>query len=124
MPHEIKGQGIYAYVTPVAGIEGDDELRADLRSRGHVFRGRSDNEVILHLYAEYGAACVDHLVGMFAFAIWDVRERTLFLARDRIEYAVLGGAIINRLLVKRDVEKIFSYRHHRLKEIFPPPDVE
>ena len=46
------------------------------------------------------------------------------LVRDRIEYAVLGGAIINRLLVKRDVEKIFSYRHHRLKEIFPPPDVE
>ena len=46
------------------------------------------------------------------------------LARDRIEYAVLGGAIINRLLVKRDIEKIFSYRHHRLKEIFPSPDVE
>jgi asparagine synthase (glutamine-hydrolysing) len=79
-------------------IYNHNELRADLRSRGHVFRGRSDNEVILHLYAEYGAACVDHLVGMFAFAIWDVHERTLFLARDRIGekplyYAEAGGVL-------------------------------
>ncbi len=60
------------------------DLRADLERRGRIFRGHSDNEVILHLYAEYGAACVEHLVGMFAFAIWDTSRRTLFLARDRI----------------------------------------
>ena len=60
------------------------ELRAKLEKRGRVFRGHSDNEVILHLYAEYGPACVEHIVGMFAFAIWDAGRRTLFLARDRI----------------------------------------
>jgi asparagine synthase (glutamine-hydrolysing) len=72
------------------------QLRADMEARGRVFRSRSDNEVILHLYAEYGPACVEHLVGMFAFAIWDVKQRTLFLARDRIGekplyYARAGG---------------------------------
>ena len=43
------------------------------------------------------------------------------LVRDRIEYAVVGGSIINRLLVKPDLDRIFSYRHAKLEEIFPPP---
>ena len=59
-------------------------LRRGLEGRGHAFKGRSDNEVILPLYAEHGARCVGHLRGMFAFAIWDRRARTLLLARDRI----------------------------------------
>jgi len=46
------------------------------------------------------------------------------LARDRVEYAVLGGSIINRMLVRRDLEKIFDYRHQRLEEIFPPVELE
>ena len=46
------------------------------------------------------------------------------LARDRVEYGILGGSIINRLLVQPDLEKIFAYRHQRLKEIFPTRDVE
>src|SRR5216110_1947254 len=59
-------------------------LRAELEARGRRFRTRSDTEVILGAYAEYGEECVAHLHGMFAFAIWDGSRRTLFLARDRL----------------------------------------
>ncbi|HLM02137.1 MAG TPA: asparagine synthase (glutamine-hydrolyzing), partial [Pyrinomonadaceae bacterium] len=60
------------------------ELRAELEKRGHRFYTKSDTEVVLHLYDEYGADCVRHLRGMFAFAIWDEREKSLFLTRDRV----------------------------------------
>jgi asparagine synthase (glutamine-hydrolysing) len=60
------------------------ELAAELRSRGHVFQGRSDSEVLLACYREWGPACLDRLRGMFAFAIWDAPRRRLFAARDRL----------------------------------------
>jgi asparagine synthase (glutamine-hydrolysing) len=60
------------------------DLRRDLIARGHAFRTNSDTETIVHLYEEYGAGCVDHLRGMFGFAIWDTRTRELLLARDRL----------------------------------------
>ncbi|TDK39611.1 asparagine synthase (glutamine-hydrolyzing) [Rhizobium deserti] len=60
------------------------ELRDDLKSRGVVFRTGSDTEVLLQLYAAYGAACLSRLNGDFAFAIWDAQERRLMLARDRM----------------------------------------
>lgn len=60
------------------------ELRPDLERRGHVFSTHSDTEVILHLYEEEGPACLQRLNGQFALAIWDARERSLFLARDRV----------------------------------------
>jgi asparagine synthase (glutamine-hydrolysing) len=60
------------------------ELGDTLRAAGHRFVSRSDTEVLLHLYAAFGPACVDRLNGMFGFAIWDMRERTLFAARDRL----------------------------------------
>ncbi|MBO6756972.1 MAG: asparagine synthase (glutamine-hydrolyzing) [Roseibium sp.] len=60
------------------------ELRRDLIARGHVFRTQSDTEVILHLYREKGADCVDDLNGDFAFAIWDRPGNRLMLARDRM----------------------------------------
>src|ERR1700721_2834566 len=65
-------------------IYNHQQLRAELQARGHQYRTRSDTETILHLYEEYGAECVKHLRGMFAFAIWDARRRRLFIARDRL----------------------------------------
>jgi asparagine synthase (glutamine-hydrolysing) len=58
-------------------------LRAELSALGHSFRSRTDSEVVLHAYEEWGPGCVDRLRGMFAFAIWDQDEGSLFLARDR-----------------------------------------
>ncbi|MFI8438383.1 asparagine synthase (glutamine-hydrolyzing) [Streptomyces sp. NPDC079020] len=60
------------------------ELRAELISRGHSFRTRSDTEVVVRGYLEWGEGVVDRLNGMFAFALWDVRTQTLLLVRDRM----------------------------------------
>jgi asparagine synthase (glutamine-hydrolysing) len=60
------------------------ELRSQLESKGHLFSSATDTEVILHLYEEYGDRCVNHLRGMFAFAIWDKKQQRLLLARDRL----------------------------------------
>jgi asparagine synthase (glutamine-hydrolysing) len=60
------------------------ELREKLIARGHRYTTHSDTETIVHLYEEYGRDCVQHLRGMFAFAIWDKRKRVLFIARDRL----------------------------------------
>lgn len=59
-------------------------LRAELIGRGHSFKSRSDSEVIVHAYEEYGERCPEYLNGMFAFAIWDTKQRRLLLARDHL----------------------------------------
>jgi asparagine synthase (glutamine-hydrolysing) len=59
-------------------------LREKLQSLGHQYRTHSDTETIVHLYEEYGPDCVQHLRGMFAFAVWDARAQRLFIARDRL----------------------------------------
>jgi len=60
------------------------ELKHDLEARGYRFRTNSDTETIIHLFEEFGPDCVNRLRGMFAFAIWDIREQSLFMARDRV----------------------------------------
>jgi len=60
------------------------ELHGLLESKGHTFSTRSDTEAIVHAYEEWDTACLERLHGMFAFAIWDIRRRRLFMARDRI----------------------------------------
>lgn len=65
-------------------IYNSPQLRKELIARGHRFKTETDVEVILHLYEDFGDDCVKHLRGMFAFALWDVRKRRLFMARDHL----------------------------------------
>jgi asparagine synthase (glutamine-hydrolysing) len=75
------------------------DLRQKMIARGHAYRTHSDTESIVHLYEEYGADCVQHLRGMFAFVIWDKVRRKLFAARDRMGikpfyYRLLDGIFL------------------------------
>jgi asparagine synthase (glutamine-hydrolysing) len=87
------------------------ELRKGLVERGHQFKSRSDTEVILHLYEELGPGCLQHLIGMFTIAIWDKRQRQLFLARDRLGikplYYLQAGS---RFLFASEFKSILQYR--------------
>ena len=75
------------------------ELRELLLARGHMLATRTDTETIVHLYEDEGENCVNRLRGMFAFAIWDERQRRLFIARDRVgkkplHYTMVGDTLV------------------------------
>ena len=80
----VTNEGGTVWIVYNGEIYNHQELRRQLEARGHRYRSRSDTETIVHLYEEYGRECVKHLRGMFAFAIWDARKRSLFVARDRL----------------------------------------
>jgi asparagine synthase (glutamine-hydrolysing) len=86
-------------------------LRQKLMARGHMLATKTDTEVIVHLYEEYGPDLVDHLRGMFAFAVWDARRKQLLLARDRLGikplyYAQSG----DRLVFASELKAILALR--------------
>jgi asparagine synthase (glutamine-hydrolysing) len=80
-------------------IFNHEPLQEALKRRGHRFRTRSDTETVLHLFEEQGPGCLQHFRGMFALAIWDVRKRSLFIARDRLGIKPLHYAFDGRRLV-------------------------
>jgi asparagine synthase (glutamine-hydrolysing) len=86
------------------------ELRSELEARGHRFTTGTDTEVILHLYEDEGPACLERLNGQFAMAIWDARERCLFLARDRLGVRPLFYTIVDdRLLFGSEIKAILAH---------------
>ncbi|HVZ40059.1 MAG TPA: asparagine synthase (glutamine-hydrolyzing) [Candidatus Kapabacteria bacterium] len=110
------------------------ELRAELEQRGHVFRSATDTETIIHGYEEYGAAIVQRLRGMFAFALYDSRRHTMLMARDRagikpIYYAWAGSTLylaseIAPLLAMPGIERRLDLRALReyfaFGKVYPP----
>lgn len=86
------------------------ELRLDLEEKGHVFKTRTDTEVVLHLYEEYGVQSLNKLNGQFAIAIWDRQKKELFLARDRVGIRPLFYSNIDDCLVfASEMKALFEY---------------
>jgi len=85
-------------------------LREQLIARGHRYRTHSDTETIVHLYEEYGRDCVQHLRGMFAFALWDSKQKRLFAARDRLGIKPLYYcATRDRLLFGSEIKVLLAH---------------
>ena len=115
-------------------IYNHQQLRRDLERRGHRFRTHADTEAIVHLYEEYGERCVEHLHGMFAFAIWDAPRRRLLIARDRFgkkplyfaehDGALLWGSEIKCLLAypgfPREAD-LLALHHYLTLQYVPAP---
>ena len=96
----VLSRGKERYVLTYNGeLYNTPELRRELEALGHKFVGRSDTEVLLHAYVQWGPACLERLNGIFAFGVWEDHERRLFLARDRMGVKPLffqchGGGLI------------------------------
>jgi asparagine synthase (glutamine-hydrolysing) len=85
-------------------------LREQLIARGHHYNTNSDTETVVHLFEEYGADCVQHLRGMFAFAIWNRNTKTLFIARDRLGIKPLYYELTpERLLFGSEIKALFAH---------------
>jgi asparagine synthase (glutamine-hydrolysing) len=106
------------------------ELRSELEALGHHFRSRTDSEVVLNAWAEWGEDCVTRFNGMFAFAIWDRREQSLYLVRDRYgvkplyyacwgqtflfgseQKAILSHPVAQRVLDKKALLEYFTFQN-------------
>src|SRR5699024_2147904 len=87
-----------------------EELRRDLTARGHQLYSRSDTELVLAAYAEWGVEAPQHLNGIFAFAIWDEKEKSLYMARDRIGVKPLFYTEEkNRLLFASELKALLAH---------------
>jgi asparagine synthase (glutamine-hydrolysing) len=90
-------------------IYNHQSVREQLEASGHQYRTRCDTETIVHAYEQWGDACVEHLRGMFAFAIWDAPRRRLLLARDRMGVKPLYWTLVNgRLLFGSEIKSILA----------------
>lgn len=100
------------YVVFNGEIYNYKDLRVCLEGQGHVFRGTSDTEVLVHLYEEYGAEMTNRLWGMFAFAIYDKSNRTLLLVRDRFGIKPLYYAVHNQQWIfASEIKAILALRN-------------
>jgi asparagine synthase (glutamine-hydrolysing) len=88
---------------------GHADIRRGLEALGHVFKTKSDSEIALHLYEEYGTACLEHLRGEFAFILWDEDKQMLFAARDRFGIKPLCYTQYNgQLLLASEAKALFA----------------
>src|ERR1700680_3717950 len=86
------------------------ELRQQLIARGHRYTTHSDTETVIHLFEEYGSDCVQHLRGMFAFAIWNRNTKTIFIARDRLGIKPLYYKLTpERLLFGSEIKAVLAH---------------
>jgi asparagine synthase (glutamine-hydrolysing) len=103
-------------------------LIPELQAGGHTFRTKSDTEVIVHAWEQWGEACVERFRGMFAFALWDRNRQTLFLARDRLGVKPMYYALLDdgRLLFGSELKSLLAYQDGRggLKRDLDPLAIE
>ena len=86
------------------------KLREKLIKRGHQFCTKTDAEVIIHAYEEYGIDCLNHFNGMFAFALWDEKNNMLFLARDRLGIKPLYYSVLpNEFIFASEIKAILKH---------------
>ena len=109
-PMELSFAGEHYVIVYNGEVYNTEELRRALLHAGHHFQTHSDTEIVLHAYAEYGPDCLEHINGIFAFAVWEEKRGRLFLARDRIGvkplfYKLHNGAII----FASEVKTILAY---------------
>ena len=100
------------------------ELSDELKATGHIFKTHSDTEVIVHAWEQWGEKCVERFRGMFAFAVWDRNQRTLFLARDRLGKKPLHYALLDNGHFIFASELKALYAHPLLKRTVDPQAVE
>ena len=109
-PMELDWAGEHYVLVYNGELYNTEALRGELTACGHTFKGYSDTEALLHAYAEYGAACLEKLNGIFAFAVWEEKRRRLFLARDRIGVKPLFYLEHeNGLLFASEIKTILKY---------------
>ena len=94
-------------------------LREDLIQKGHTFKNNSDTEVLIHSYEEYGEDMLNHLRGMFAFVIWDNKNKSIFAARDFFGIKPFYYGLVNgNLIYGSEIKSLLEYPEYK-KEVNP-----